>query len=142
MVGGLRYALSHLHKDRLQAIVSIPIGQDCDLGWIDLAVHLTHERQVYAGQELDSGWPLRVGLPASDLEGVDAVLVYSLPMIHESCERQATGMSTHVSRANDRPVPIGHEHVVAVLEAVRARAIADALLALLELLEQTEVARD
>jgi hypothetical protein len=37
---------------------------------------------------------------------------------------------------------MGHHDIVAVLETVRAGAIADALLAFLELLEQAEVARD
>jgi hypothetical protein len=44
--------------------------------------------------------------------------------------------------ADDGAVPVAHHIVVAVLEAVGARAVADALLALLELLEQAEIARD
>ena len=42
--------------------------------------------------------------------------------------------------ADDGAVPLAHEDVVAVLEAVGARAVADALLALLELFEQAEIA--
>ena len=41
---------------------------------------------------------------------------------------------------NDGAVPVGHEDVIAILETVRARSIADALLSLFEFLEQAEVA--
>ena len=47
---------------------------------------------------------------------------------------------THMSWPDDRAVPLAHHHVIAVLEAIRARAIANALLALLELLQQSEIA--
>ena len=42
--------------------------------------------------------------------------------------------------ADDCAIPVAHHDIVAILEAVRARAVADALLALLELLEQPEIA--
>jgi hypothetical protein len=48
--------------------------------------------------------------------------------------------STYVSWANDGAVPVGHEDIVAVLKTVGTRPVADALLTLLELLEQAEVA--
>jgi len=47
---------------------------------------------------------------------------------------------TYVSWTDDGTVPVGHEDIVAVLEAVGARSVADALLALFEFLEQAEVA--
>ena len=47
-----------------------------------------------------------------------------------------------MARSDDSAVPVAHHDIVAVLEAVRARAIADTLLALLELLEQAEVPGD
>jgi hypothetical protein len=47
-----------------------------------------------------------------------------------------------MSRSDDSTIPIGHHQVVAVIEPIRARAVADAFLALLKLLEQPEVARD
>jgi hypothetical protein len=40
-----------------------------------------------------------------------------------------------MSRADDSAVPVGHHDIVSILEAVGAGAIADALLALLELFE-------
>lgn len=46
---------------------------------------------------------------------------------------------TYVSRAEDGPVPVGHQHIIAVLQSVTAGAIANALLSLLELLHQLEV---
>jgi hypothetical protein len=45
-----------------------------------------------------------------------------------------------VSWTNDGAIPIGHEDIVAVLEAIRARSVADAFLTLFELLKQAEVA--
>jgi hypothetical protein len=47
---------------------------------------------------------------------------------------------TYVSWTDDGTVPVGHEDIVAVLEAIGARSIADALLAFFELLEQAKVA--
>ena len=104
-------------------------------------------------------------IPACDLEAVYTVLVYGLSgEKHEQrCKggeetmsvgglrsrdaddvlRSRTGeswMETHMSWANDSAVPVAHHDIVAVLETVRARSIADALLALLELLEQSEIA--
>ena len=49
---------------------------------------------------------------------------------------------THMSWPDDRAVPLAHHHVIAVLEAVRAGAVTDTLLALLKLFEQAEVARN
>ena len=46
----------------------------------------------------------------------------------------------YMSWADDCAIPVAHHDIVAILEAVRARAVADALLALLELLEQPEIA--
>ena len=47
-----------------------------------------------------------------------------------------------MSRADDCAVPVAHHDIVSILETIRAGAVADTLLALLELLEQTEVTRD
>ena len=57
-------------------------------------------------------------------------------------DRRKTGEYTDMSWTNDRAVPMAHHDIVSILETIRARAVADALLALLELLEQTEVARN
>jgi hypothetical protein len=45
-----------------------------------------------------------------------------------------------VSWTDDSAIPVGHEDIVAVLEAIGTRSVADALLSFFELLEQTEVA--
>ena len=50
--------------------------------------------------------------------------------------------STYVSWTDDSAIPVGHEDIVAVLEAIRARSVADALLSFFELLEQAEIAWD
>lgn len=44
-----------------------------------------------------------------------------------------------MSRANDRAVPVGHHDIVSILETVRARAIANALLALLQFFQEAEI---
>jgi hypothetical protein len=50
--------------------------------------------------------------------------------------------STYVSWTDDSAIPVRHEDIVAVLEAIRTRSVADALLSFFELLEQAEVAWD
>ncbi len=49
-------------------------------------------------------------------------------------------LASHVRRAHYRPSPVSHVGVAQVVHAVRDRAVADALLALVELLEEAEVA--
>lgn len=46
----------------------------------------------------------------------------------------------YMSWTDDGSIPVAHEDVVSIFETVRARAITDALLALLEFFEQAEVA--
>ena len=45
-----------------------------------------------------------------------------------------------MSWTDDGAIPVGHEDIVAVLEAIRTRSVADALLSFFEFLEQAEVA--
>lgn len=42
------------------------------------------------------------------------------------------GRGTYMTWTNDGAVPAGHEDIIAILEAIRARSIADAFLAFLE----------
>lgn len=42
------------------------------------------------------------------------------------------GKGTYVAWPDDGAVPAGHEDIVAILEAIRARSIADAFLAFFE----------
>lgn len=44
-----------------------------------------------------------------------------------------------MSWTDDGTIPMGHEDIVLVIEPIRARAVANALLALLEFLEQSEI---
>ena len=53
-----------------------------------------------------------------------------------------TSKSTYVSWADDCAVPVAHHDIVSILETIRAGAVSNTLLALLELLEQTKVTRD
>jgi hypothetical protein len=68
------------------------------------------------------------------------VCVYASDMWVEGIARGADKRNTYVSWTDDGAVPVGHEDIVAVLEAIRARSVADALLTLFELLKQAEVA--
>lgn len=52
------------------------------------------------------------------------------------------GGRTYVAGTNDRAIPVSHVYVFTVCEAVGTRSITDALLTLLELVEQTEIAGD
>jgi hypothetical protein len=44
-----------------------------------------------------------------------------------------------MSRANDCPIPVAHHDIVTIFQTVRARSIADAFLAFLELLKKAEI---
>lgn len=59
-----------------------------------------------------------------------------------SGESREKRKETYVAWTDDGAVPVGHEDIIAILEAIRARSIADALLALFEFLKQAEVAWD
>lgn len=48
----------------------------------------------------------------------------------------------YVGRTKDRSIPVTHEEIFAILEAVAAGLSTKTLLALLELLQQAEVAGD
>jgi len=114
---------SDFHQDGLEAIVAIPVGENWELVWVDLSVYLGDEWEVHPRQELDVWVFVRITLATVDLQAVNAVLVHGM------------------SRADDCPVPVAHHDIVRIVEAVRTRAVSDALLALLELLEKPEVSR-
>lgn len=46
-----------------------------------------------------------------------------------------------MSRANNCAIPVAHHNIITILETVRARAIPDALLTLLEFLQKAEITR-
>ena len=68
-------ALANFDQDALDAEVSRPPGQNREFGWVNLAIHLAHEWQVYSRQELDIWRRIGVVVAAGNLETVDAVLV-------------------------------------------------------------------
>jgi hypothetical protein len=51
-----------------------------------------------------------------------------------SGESRGKRNGTYVAWPDDGAVPAGHEDIIAILEAIRARSIADAFLAFLEFL--------
>ena len=130
--------------------------EDREFRRVDLAIDLVHERKIDSGDELDTGRVIWIRLAASDLEAVDAVLVHGLQSIRarrcqwrvKSPDGEDDGVRsrvalrrtrTYMSWTDDGAVPVAHHDIVPVLETVGARAIADALLALLELLQEAEV---
>lgn len=120
------------------------------LGGVDPAIDLIDEWEVHARDELYDGRLIWVVIAAGDLETVNTVLVDGLfgeNIVHgeqryaRSRKNEDNGY-TNMSGANDCPVPVAHHDIVSILETIRAGAVANTLLALLELLEQTEVTRD
>eukprot|EP00232_Nephroselmis_pyriformis_P025035 CAMPEP_0182853760 /NCGR_PEP_ID=MMETSP0034_2-20130328/873_1 /TAXON_ID=156128 /ORGANISM="Nephroselmis pyriformis, Strain CCMP717" /LENGTH=106 /DNA_ID=CAMNT_0024984541 /DNA_START=348 /DNA_END=668 /DNA_ORIENTATION=+ len=85
---------------------------------------LVDAAHVHARGELDLRGLVGVALVAVQLQAVDAAIVHS------------------VGGADDSASPTAHEHIVAVLHAIADGSVADALLALLQLLQQAEVARN
>lgn len=49
---------------------------------------------------------------------------------------------TYMSGAENSAGPIAHEYIIAVLETIRTRALAEPLLSFLELFEEPEIARN
>ena len=60
-------------------------------------------------------------------------------MVIKCVRAMALIVCTNMTWAYDRAVPVSEQDVVAVFETVRARAVTDALLAFLQLFEQSEV---
>ena len=134
--------LSDFDKYRLNALASIPFSKYSEIVWIYISIQLVHEREIDARKETYDRWFIRVFFAALNLQTVDAVLMYTLhvpPLSRRS--RRFRVLDTYVSWPNDSTVPVRHHIVVAILQAVRARAITDTLLALLKLLEEAEIAR-
>lgn len=113
-----------------------------------------HGGQVDLRDELDGGGLVGVLLAAVHLDAVDAVLVdglfgrYTL-VCAQSCVAWLVGwvagwvvLFAYVGRTEDGAVPVAHEEILGVFETVAAGLRAEALLALLELLEEAEVAWD
>jgi hypothetical protein len=67
-----------LDEDSLDATVTAPVAEHCQLGRVDFTVGLRDEGEVDARDELDRRWSIWVTLAADNLERVDAVLVYGL----------------------------------------------------------------
>lgn len=71
-------ALANFDQDVLDAEISRPPSQNREFSWVNLAIHLVHEWEVYSRQELDIWRGIRVVLATGNLETVDAVLVDGL----------------------------------------------------------------
>lgn len=46
---------------------------------------------------------------------------------------------TYMTRSNNGSIPVAHEDIIAVLQPIRARAIADTFLTLLEFFKEAEI---
>ena len=72
------YAPADLDEHGLDAAVPAPVGEDGQLGMVDLSVSAVDEGQVDTREKLHHGRLIGVGLAAVDFEAVDAVLVHGL----------------------------------------------------------------
>ena len=68
-----------LDQNRLHCVVPAPVGKARKLGWVHHAISGVDTREVDLVDELDSGWLVGVLITAVHLEGVDSVLVNTLP---------------------------------------------------------------
>lgn len=116
-------------------------------------------RKIDLGHKGDIRRNIWVALSAVDLQAVDAVFVYALFHRQKNSSINAR-QAAYVWGAQDCPVPVRHQEVIVTLKTVGASLCsvmsdcveqricdglltrAEALLALLELFQQSEIARD
>jgi len=67
--------------------------------------------------------------------------VYSARSVRDVADRGILG-GTYMARANNGSIPIAHHDILAVLQAIRARAITNAFLAFLEFFKEAEISRN
>jgi len=113
--------LPQSYQDLLHRVVPIPLRNATKSRQLDLSILLVDAGEINLRDEFNGGRLVRITTAAIDLKIVDAVLVCAM------------------RRAEDGRVPVGHHHIVAISEAVRASVSTETLLALLELFEQTEI---
>lgn len=111
------HVAAYLNQDGFHGEVPLPNTQGRELAKVNLASPLIDAWEIDFADESDFGWAVGVVGAAMYLERVDAIL-----------------MNT-VRWSQYRAVPIGHEEVVAFVEAVRTSLGAQTLLALLQLLQ-------
>lgn len=116
------HLFSQLEQHCLDAVVPAPVLEDGAAGRVDGARVLRDAVEVDFCDEFEQGRLARVRRAARERERVDAVLEYG------------------VYRAQDGAVPVREGDVVRVLQAVRDAAVADAVLAAVEFLQEAEVA--
>lgn len=120
---GSSHVSSQFDQDSLDSIVALPLAQTGEDA-AEYKASVVDTGQDDLCSESDLRGAVGVFGAASDFNAVDAVLVYGM------------------GRAQDGAVPVGHEKIIGILETVAASLGAETLLALLELLQQAEVARD
>ena len=72
----------------------------------------------------------------AQIEGIVVfdLFLFNFDWILWSGESRKRRKGTYVTWTDDGAVPVGHEDIIAILETIRARSIADTLLAFLEFL--------
>lgn len=78
----------------------------------------SNARQVDLRDKRNFGRNVGILLSAVNLEAVDPVFVNALDSV--SKYEAIDGLTTHVGRPENGPVPVGHEKVLAVFQTVRA----------------------
>ena len=120
----------------------LPLGKNGALRRVHLAV-LLDARHIYPRLEANDGGPLRIIWAAMNLNTVDAVLVHRLQGKHSlkiNTTRGEKGKAeSYAVRPNNGSHPGGELNVVAPLKTIAHRPVADSFLALVELVQQSEV---
>jgi len=75
LIRGVGHETAELDKDRFHGVVTAPVCETGELGWIDDTVPWADAREVDFGYELDGGWLVGVLVAAVHLQRVDAVLM-------------------------------------------------------------------
>jgi len=112
-----RHVPPQFNQDGLHGKISLPLNQARQLRRIDLAGHRVDAWEIDSREKGNIWRDIGVIVTTVDLEAVYAVLVGA------------------VRRAQYSTVPVGHQQVVAILQADRASLCSEALLALLQLLQ-------
>lgn len=120
----------------------------------DDARRLVHAVHVDPREELQQWRLVRVHVPAVDLQRVHPVLVGRLRRQENSIQKvkfcllcfcfftnSSLSPLTHPGRPDDHSGPVRKRHVVVILQAPGDCTVADTLLALFQLLQETEISR-
>ena len=98
---------SKLNQNRLHSVIPTPVGKTRKLGWVHYAISWVNARKVDFVDELDGWWLVRILIAAVHLQGVDSILMDTLPYILlVTADMWQRGSWTYVGRTEDCAVPV------------------------------------